>query len=61
MDITFYVSMKTFFSKHKPVQGFFVKLVITLQRILLLVLKKDKNQKIFLKKYWKLKKGILPS
>ena len=61
MDITFYVSMKTFFKKNKPVQGFFVKLVVTFQRLLFLVFKRDKKQITFIKKFWTLKKGILPN
>lgn len=60
MDITFYVSMKTFFAKNKPIAGFFVKLAITAQRLALLLFKKDKNQKVFIRKFWTLKKGILP-
>jgi len=59
--VTFYVSMKTFFNKHKPLSGILVRLAITINSLVLFVKNRDKSNLIFLKKFWTQKRGILPS
>ena len=59
--VTFYVSMKTFFNKHKPVSGILVRLALTVNSLALFIKNRDKSNLVFLKKFWLQKRGILPS
>lgn len=59
--VTFYVSMKTFFDKHKPVSGFIVRLAMTLNSLALFVKNKDKSNLVFIKRFLTQRKGTLPS
>lgn len=60
-SITFYVSMKNFFKKNKPLQYPFFMLIVTLNAALLMIVKRNRDQFIFMKSFWKLKQGDLPS
>jgi len=59
--VTFYVSMKTFFNKHKPLSGVLVRLAITINSLVLFIKNRDKSNLVFLKKFWTQKRGILPN
>lgn len=59
--VTFYVSMKTFFNKHKPLSGVLVRLALTLNSLALFIKNHDKSNLVFLKKFWTQKRGVLPS
>jgi N-acetylglucosaminyl-diphospho-decaprenol L-rhamnosyltransferase len=59
--VTFYVSMKTFFKKHKPLSYFMVLLVLSMNSIILYLKSRDRSNLVFLKRFLKQKRGILPS
>lgn len=58
--VTFYVSMKTFFRKYKPLQFPFVLISLSINALFSYFKSGDKNQLIFIKKLWKQKRGVLP-
>lgn len=58
--VTFYVSMKTFFKKHKPLSYPLVVLVILANSFLLFVKNRDRSNLVFAKRFLKQKKGLLP-
>ncbi len=58
--VTFYVSMKTFFRIHKPISYPFVVLTIMLNSFALFVKNKDRSNLEFIKRFMRLKKGVLP-
>ncbi len=59
--VTFYVSMRTFFIKHKPVSSLMVQLVLIGNSFALYLKSRDKSNLVFIKRYLKQKKGVLPS
>lgn len=59
--ITFYVSMKTFFRKNKPLQTPFVLICLSINAIFVGIKNSDRNQLLFIKRIWTQKKGILPN
>ncbi len=59
--VTFYVSMRTFFVKHKPVSSLLVQLVLIGNSLALYLKSRDKSNLVFIKRYLKQKKGVLPS
>lgn len=58
--VTFYVSMKTFFKKHKPLSFPLVVLAISISSLLLYLKSRDKSNLVFLKKFLHQKRGLLP-
>jgi len=59
--VTFYVSMKTFFDKNKPVSGFLIRIIISINSLVLYFKNRDTSNLIFLKKFWIQKRGTLPN
>lgn len=59
--VTFYVSLKTFFRKHKLISYPFVVVILTLNSLFLYLKSKDKSNLVFVKKFLKQKKGVLPN
>lgn len=58
--ITFYTSMKTFFRMHKPVSLPFVMLTIVGNALFVGLKNKDRSQLVFIKRFLKQKRGLLP-
>jgi GT2 family glycosyltransferase len=59
--VTFYVSMKTFFRKHKPISYIAVVSILTANSLIIYLLSRDKSNLVFLKKFLKQKRGLLPN
>ncbi len=59
--VTFYVSMKTFFRKHKPLSYPLFLLVVAGNSLALYLKNHDKSNLAFLKKFLKQRRGILPN
>lgn len=59
--VTFYVSMRTFFVKHKPVSSLMVQLVLIGNSLAIYLKNRDKSNLVFIKRFIKQKKGVLPS
>lgn len=59
-SVTFYVSMKTFFRKHKPISYPFVVIVLCINAFISYVKGRDKNQLRFIKRLIIQKQGVLP-
>jgi len=60
-SVTFYVSMKTFFKKHKPFSYYFILAVLCLNALVSYLKGRDKDQLKFIRLLIKQKKGSLPS
>lgn len=58
--VTFHVSMKTFFNKHKPVSGIIVRAAIVLNALVLFLKNHKKEDLIFIKRFMFEKRGLLP-
>lgn len=58
--VTFYVSMKTFFRKHKPVSYWLVLLALSLNSLVLYIKSRDRSNLVFLKRLLATKRGKLP-
>lgn len=58
--VTFYVSMKTFFRKHRPLSYPLFLLIIAGNSFALYLKNHDKSNLAFLKRFFKQKRGILP-
>ena len=59
--VTFYVSMKTFFRKHKPLSYPLVVLIIIGNSLVLYVKNKDRSNLTFAKKFLRQHYGVLPN
>lgn len=59
-SVTFYVSMKTFFRKHKPFSYPIVVLILCINAFLSYIKSKDKNHLRFIKRFITQKTGSLP-
>ncbi len=59
--VTFHVSMKTFFKKHKPLSYPLVVLIVCSNSILLYIKNRDKSNLEFMKRFVRTKRGALPS
>lgn len=59
-SVTFYVSMKTFFRKHKPFSYPAVVMVLSLNALISYIKGRDKDQLRFIKRIIFQKKGLLP-
>jgi|GEM_PF-756238 len=59
--VTFYVSMKAFFKKSKPLSYVPVLIVLTLNSLILYAKTRDKSNLVFIRKVLKQKRGVLPS
>lgn len=60
-SVTFYVSMKTFFRKHKPFVYPLVVLVLCVNAFASYLKGRDKNQLRFIKRFVTQKRGVLPN
>lgn len=58
--VTFYVSMKTFFNKHKPFSGILVRLALIVNSLALYIKNKDGSNLVFIKRFLFERRGKLP-